>query len=176
MSTDDAVQALADASAALDRAESAVEEIGEDRLDRLSAAHDDLVSLMDRYEERATGSGDFAAYIEFQDRVVDLVEGLDDDLPQREAFEAVSDRFEKRRLSESDFEAAREDLRPVTDLLSRLDERDAARERYRDARAAVESRRREVTEEIERLTEVQTLADADLDAPVGDLREPIDAF
>lgn len=176
MSTEDAIRALENARTALDDAISSVEAIGEDRLERLATAHDDLVSLMGRYEERATGSGDFKAYLEFQESVVELVDGLDDDLPERDAFEAVSDRFEKRRLWESDFEAAREDLQPVTDLLARLDERDAARDRYREARKTVESRRSEIQEQIDRLTDVQALADADIDAPVEDLREPVESY
>jgi hypothetical protein len=176
MSTESLEADLADARDALDDAEAAVAEIGEDRLDRLATAREDLLSLFGKYEERATGSGDFQAYIEFQESVADLVEELPEDLPEREVFEGISDRFQKRRLSTDDFDAARAALAPVDDLVGRLEDREAAHERYRKARRDVESRLREIDAEIDRLERVASLAEADLDAPVENLREPIEEY
>ncbi|MFB6070329.1 MAG: hypothetical protein ABEJ76_04835 [Halanaeroarchaeum sp.] len=176
MSTEDALAELADAREALDEADDRVAEVGEDTLRRLEGARDDLVHLLDAYEGRATGSGDFQAYVEFQDEVVSLVESLPEDLPRRETFEDVSERFEKRRLTERDFEAAREALAPVNDLVERLEDRSAARDRYEAARRAAESRLHEIDREIERLERVADLAEADLDAPVENLRDPLEAY
>lgn len=176
MSTDSLAAALADARDELDDAEAAVEEIGEERLERLQTAREDLLGLFARYEERATGSGDFQAYIEFQENVVELVEALPEDVPERDVFEEISDRFQKRRLSEDDFDAARDALGPVDDLVGRLEHREVAHERYRTARRDVESRLREIDEEIDRLERVASLADADLDAPVDELRDPIESY
>ncbi|MFB6094353.1 MAG: hypothetical protein ABEJ77_05375 [Halanaeroarchaeum sp.] len=175
-STEDRIAALADAAAALADAEAAVAEVGEERLERLEAARDDLLALLDRYEDRATGSGDFQAYLEFQEAVAELVEDLPADLPRREVFEDVDDRFQKRRLSADDFAAAREALEPVDDLVGRLREREGARESYRRARKRVTERRDELADEIDRLERVADLADADLDAPVEDLRDPIESY
>lgn len=176
MSTDPHVTALESARDALEDAKAAVEEVGESRLDRLAAARDELLSLLGSYEGRATGSGDFKAYLEFQEAVSEHVTELSDDLPEREVFEEIDEGFQKRRLTESDFEAAREALAPVDELVGLLDERERAHERYRDARRDVESRLREIDEEIDRLERVASLADADLDAPVEDLREPMTSY
>lgn len=176
MSTEPLVDDLQRAREGLEEAEAAVEEIGEGRLERLQTARDDLLHLLDSYEGRATGSGDFKAYLEFQEAVADLVENLPDDLPEREVFEGIDERFEKRRLSESDFDAARDALGPVDDLVDRLDQREHAHERYRAARRDVESRLREIDDEIDRLERVAALADADLDAPVEELKEPMESY
>ncbi|UWG46489.1 Uncharacterized protein HSRCO_0187 [Halanaeroarchaeum sp. HSR-CO] len=176
MSTESLVDDLRSARQALEDAEAAVAAIGEDQLERLRSARDDLLSLLDSYEGRATGSGDFQAYLEFQEAVADHVEDLPEDLPEREVFEAIDESFEKRRLSESDFDAARDALGPVDDLVDRLGQREQAHERYRATRRDVESRLREIDEEIDRLERVATLADADLDAPVDELREPMTSY
>ncbi|MFB6082263.1 MAG: hypothetical protein ABEJ67_05520 [Halanaeroarchaeum sp.] len=176
MSTEDHVAELAAAREALDDAEARVSEVGEDTLRRLERARDDLRSLLDAYEGRATGSGDFQAYVEFQDEVVSLVESLPDDLPEREVFEDIAERFEKRRLTERDFEAARDALEPVNDLVGRLEGRSAAMDRYESARRGAEARLHEIDREIDRLERVAELAEADLDAPIADLRDPIESY
>ncbi|AKH96642.1 DUF7118 family protein [Halanaeroarchaeum sulfurireducens] len=176
MSTESLVDRLASARADLEAAEAAVDDVGEDRLERLRAAREDLLSLLGQYESRATGSGDFQAYLDFQEAVAEFVEDLPEDLPEREAFEEINDRFEKRRLTEGDFEAARDALSPVDALVDRLDDRSDAHQQYRAARRDVESRLREIEEEIDRLERVASLADADLDAPVEKLREPMMAY
>ncbi|MFC7047389.1 hypothetical protein ACFQH6_19970 [Halobacteriaceae archaeon GCM10025711] len=172
----DLVADLADVDGDYRRAADAVEEMGDARLRRLQKAHGNVHDLLDRYEGRATGTGDFKAYIEFQDQVVSLVEDLPDDLPERDAFEQVSELFEKRRLSERDFDRARDLLAPAGDLAARLDDRARALERYRDARHAARKRVRALDDRIDDLEHLQTLGDADLEAPVEELRDPIEAY
>lgn len=167
---------LADAYVAYERAVEAVEEIGESELRRLADARSELSALFDRYEERATGTGDFGGFIEFRGQVTALVEGLPDDLPHRGAFEEVDSVFDKRRLNADDFERAREALAPVDEAVERLDDRDRARERLREARLAAERRIEELDEEIDAFEELLALSDVDLDAPVADLRVPIDGY
>ncbi|MFW6265157.1 MAG: DUF7118 family protein [Halanaeroarchaeum sp.] len=176
MSTESLVEGLRRARQALEDAEADVAAVGEDQLERLRIAREDLHSLLDSYEGRATGSGDFQAYLEFQEAVSDLVEDLPDDLPERGVFEGIDESFQKRRLTEADFDAARDALGPVDDLVDRLEKREQAHERYRAARRDVESRLREIDEEIDRLERVASLADADLDAPVEELREPMASY
>ncbi|MFC4359611.1 hypothetical protein ACFO0N_16835 [Halobium salinum] len=167
---------LREARTAAADAEDAVESVGESRLESVADAHGSAVSLLDRYEDRAVGSGDFEAYLEFQNRFLGLVEELPEDLPKREAFEAASDRLDRRRLRERDFEAAREHVADAEEVADRLDERERAREREYEAERRVEDRLDAVEERIGELERLVRLGDADLDAPVERLREPVEAY
>jgi len=157
-------------------AEAAVDEYGADTLERLRERRREALRLLDRYEDSATGSGDFQSYIEFEGKVAELVDDVDDDLPRADAFDAYDDALDKRRVTESDFERARDALAPVTDLVDRLDEREAARDAYRGVRYDAEDRLDALDDEIARLERVARLADADIDAPVDDLRDPVEAY
>ncbi|PSQ17021.1 hypothetical protein BRD00_09010 [Halobacteriales archaeon QS_8_69_26] len=154
----------------------AVESVGEDRIATVAEAHRKATTILDRYDGRATGTGDFKAFVQFQQEFSTLVEGLDDDLPRKDAFEEAQELLDKRRVSEGDFEQAREAVAPAGDLAERIDDREAARDRYRDARRAVRDRVGELDREIARLERVQELGEADLDAPTERLREPIEAY
>lgn len=167
---------LAEAHAAYERTREAVEAFGEPELRRLAGTRRELMELFERYEDRATGTGDFGGFIEFQSQVSALAEELPDDLPRREAFEAVDDAFDKRRLNGSDFERARKALEPVRETTERLDERERARERYRDTRRDVRSRIEELDDRIEELEALLAFDDVDLDAPTERLRGPIEAY
>lgn len=185
MSTDSAPAAAAEpavvadlreAAAAIENAEERVSEFGETDLERLADAHETFTALLSRYEEPATGDGDFETFIEFQGEIEQFVERLPADLLLRETFEECDDRLQQRRLTEGDFERVREDLEPVADLVARLEQRRTARERYRSARNAVAGRRRDVRERIGELERVRRLGAADLDAPTERLREPIETY
>jgi hypothetical protein len=173
---EDVIAALRSAREDLADARAAVEAEGEADLRQLRDAYEAATGLLDRYEGRATGTGDFAAFVEFQESFVELVEGLDDDLSARDAFEAANDLLDQRRLSEADFERARERLEPAADLVSLLDRRETARERFEAARRDARRRRRELSERIDALERLQRLGEADLDAPVERLRDPIDDY
>ncbi|WP_336342841.1 DUF7118 family protein [Halalkalicoccus ordinarius] len=167
---------LADAHAGHERALEAVEEFGESKLRQLANAHERLHDLFERYEDRATGTGDFGGFVEFRGGLDGLVSGLPEDLPHRATFEEVEDVFDKRRLNEADFERARELLAPVEESVERLDERRAARERLREARRAAEARIEALDDEIAEYDHLLALSEVDLDAPVNDLRVPIDGY
>ncbi|NIB98032.1 hypothetical protein [Halobacterium sp. R2-5] len=170
------VAELETARDARDDAREAVDEIGESRLRDLREALGGLERLFDQYEADATGTGDFKSYIDFQDDLVAFVEDLDDDLPERETFESLLDLFKKKRLSESDFAEARDRLSDARDLVGRLDALADAEDEYRKARARAEERADEYAAEVEALERLQRLGDADLDAPVGTLRDPIERY
>ncbi len=172
----DLLAELQRADEAVERAREKVEEYGEDVLRDLADAHDGFTTLLARYRERATGTGDFRAYVEFEQEVSEFVEGLGEDLPERDAFEAAEEALDQRRLSESDFERAHELLDPVEDLIDRLDERREALDRYRSARRRVADKRRDLDERVDELRRVLELGRADLDAPVERLRDPVEAY
>ncbi|MCL7416442.1 MAG: hypothetical protein M8354_01200 [Halalkalicoccus sp.] len=176
MNESDLERRLSDAHARYETARTAVEELGESELRRLADARERLSELFDRYEGRATGTGDFTAFIEFQGGLDSVVSGLPEDLAHREAFEAAEDAFDKRRLNEGDFERARELLAPVDDDLERLEERAAAREDLREARRAAETRIETLEERIDEYDRLLALSDIDLDAPVADLQVPIEGY
>lgn len=173
---DGVVADLQAAHAAREDAKAAIEDVGESRLRTLREALDGLERLFDQYEEAATGTGDFESYIAFQDDLVAYVEDLDDDLPERDAFESLLDLFKKRRLANSDFAEARARLSDARDLAGRLAALQDAREEYSAATRRALERIDEYDAEIERLERLQRLGGADLDAPVDTLRDPIEAY
>jgi len=176
MDEDDPLDELEAADAAYRERLAAVEAVGESALRAVADAHDRLTSLLDSYVGRATGTGDFQAYIQFQEELSTLVSGLSEDLPRRETFEEVESTLDKRRVSEADFERARDLLSPVADLANRLDERDAALERYRRARHAVEAAIAAVRDDRRDLERLRNLGDVDVDAPVERIRDPIETY
>jgi hypothetical protein len=165
-------------SAARDRREARerINEIGESRLRRCRDRYEDLRELLDRYEDTATGSGDFKAFTEFQGSVATLVEDLDEDIPNRETFEAVDGYLQQRRLSKSDFDTAREKLQPVADRVAVLSELEDACERYAEARKDAQRELERVSAEIDDLERVATLGEADLDAPIERLSDPVETY
>jgi hypothetical protein len=176
MSGDDPAAELEAAREELQAAEDAIAEVGEDRVAAAADAYRTATNLLDRYVESATGTGDFASYVEFQDRFLGLVEDLDDDVPARGAFEEAAELLDKRRLSESDFERAREMLEPARETVAKLERRDAAEDGVRAAESQANRRLKTVEERIEELERLQSLGEADLDAPTERLRDPIETY
>ena len=175
-STDALLEALAAARREREAAIERVEAIGEAELERLESYYEQFTTLLGRYEDRASGSGDFQAFVEFQEQLEEFTTDLPADLPERETFEAIDDRLQKRRLTESDFEWARSRLEPVEDLIGRLEERDDAHELVRATKGDIRAAIQETRTRIDRLETVRSLGAADLDAPVEDLREPIERY
>lgn len=167
---------LVDAHDRYEAASEAVEEVGEDELRRITETRERLADLFERYENRATGTGDFKGFIEFQSALDDLLEGLPEGLRHREVFEEVEDVFDKRRLNEGDFERARGLLDPVEDDIERLEERQEAREKLREARLGARRRIEELDGEIAEYDRLLSLSEVDLEAPVADLRVPIEGY
>ncbi|NHN46310.1 hypothetical protein G9464_01680 [Halostella sp. JP-L12] len=172
----DPIAALESADDAVREVEREIEDVGEETVSTVADAYDDLTDLFDRYEESATGTGDFKAYVEFQDAVADLVEGLPEEFPRRDAFEGALDALDQRRLSEDDFAAAREALAPAASVARLPAEREEALEAYRDARKDAARRKERVEDRIDDLERLIELGEADLNAPVERLRDPIEAY
>ena len=172
----DPVSKLETADDRLRAIEAEIDDVGEDRIETVADAYRQATRLLDRYAESATGSGDFEAYLTFQSEFIGLVDELPEDVPHREAFEAASDRMDKRRLSESDFAFARETLEPASETASLISDREDARSAYRDARRAVQRRASELDDRLEELERLQRLGEVDLDAPVEELRNPIETY
>ncbi len=174
----DLIDELARADDQYRQAAKSVEEIGEGDLAQLADVLADYHALLDRYVETATGSGreEFEQYVEFQGEIARFVETLPTDLLERDRFEDAGEYLDKRRLSESDFAHARDLVQPASDLVARLDERDQALEQYRDARHAVETRRNQLSEELQELEDLLAFDDVDFDVPITTLRDPIEAY
>lgn len=172
------VTAIREAHERRRRIESQIADHGEATVRQVADAYDRATRLLDQYEDTATGTGreNFKSYVEFQEAFLELTESLDDDLPHRDAFETANNGFDKRRLSESDFERARELLAPVADIADLLDRRTEAKTALRDARSDARRRQSKLTDRIEELEQLTALGDADLDAPVEELRAPITAY
>jgi hypothetical protein len=162
----------------LRQAEAAVDAYGEAEAEAVADAYSDATGLLATYEDRATGTGsdNFRAYVEFQERFSNLVEDLPDGLPAREAFEEADDLLDRRRLSERHFEQARDVLAPAREAKETLEEREAAREHVEETRRAVRRRLSALDDEIAARERLLELGSADLDAPTEELRDPIDAY
>ncbi|WP_224270682.1 DUF7118 family protein [Haloprofundus salinisoli] len=157
-------------------AEAAVTDAGTETVESVADAYDRALALLDRYEDRATGTGDFGAFVEFERKFLELVEGVDDDAPAADAFDAANDILDRRRLSQRHFDAARDALDTAADVAALLEERDAARERHRTATRDAERCLSNVDKRLSELRRLERLGEADLDAPVDRLREPIRAY
>lgn len=150
---------------------------GRANLEDLADLHRDAVALLNQYEDTATETGakGFADFAQFKMQFTRLADAAAD-LPDDGAIEAARDAIDKRRLSGSDFDRARAELDPITDRVSRLDDMEAARQDLIDARDAAASRREQLQAELEEREQVLALADVDLEAPVDDLRDPIERW
>ncbi|WP_459806598.1 DUF7118 family protein [Halopiger thermotolerans] len=173
-----ALEALEAARERFEHAQRRIEDRGADTVETAADAYRSATDLLEDYVDRATGTGreNFQAYVELEGQFATLVESLPDDLPARDAFEDALDAIDKRRLSESDFERAREALEPAAEFADLLDEREAAREELAAARKDASKRRREIEDEIRSKERLLELGDADLEAPVERLREPIETY
>lgn len=172
-----AAAALREAATDLEDAlETVADHGGERELRSVSEAVRAAERTLSSYEDSATGTGDFQSYVKFQEAFAEVVEGLDEDLPMREAFEDALDTLEKRRLSESDFETARDQLGPARELAGALDDLADAKSAFADARRQATDRLAAVEEGIAARKRLLELGDADLDAPVAVLREPIERY
>lgn len=150
-----------------------IERHGEESVACVADAVQTAERLLDRYRDSATGSGDFEAYVTFQGEFAELVEGLPEDVPEREAFEAANEVVDQRRLSERDFDDAGEAIEPAKAVGDLLAEREAAAERIDDAERAVNRRLVAIEERIDHLEQLRRLGEADLDAPTEELTDPI---
>ncbi|RZH68822.1 DUF7118 family protein [Natrinema altunense] len=159
-------------------ADERIDDHGEETVEAVTAAYRNATTLLEDYVDRATGTGkeNFQAYIELEGKFDGLVSGLAEDLPEYEVFEDALEAIDKRRLSESDFERAHDCLEPAAEYAALLDEREAAREEVAEARKAAAKRLRGLDDEIDDHERLLELANADLDAPVERLREPIERY
>lgn len=167
---------LSAAAETLEDRRDAVDEHGEGTLRSLRDALETVDALFERHEEDATGYGEFEAYLAFQEDLVETVEALPSDLPERDAFESLLDLFKKQTLSHDDFVEARDRLADARALTERLDALETAREEYSAARRDVTQARATLDEEADRLARLERLGDADLDAPVERLHDPIETY
>ncbi|NGM68902.1 hypothetical protein G6M89_07735 [Natronolimnobius sp. AArcel1] len=172
------LEALEAARDRFDQAQQRIDAQGEETVEQAATAYRNATTLLERYVDRATGTGreNFKAYVELEGQFATLVENLPDDLRQREAFEDALDAIDKRRLSESDFETAHAKLEPAERYDDLLTEREDAREELENARTAAGARLREIDDELADHERLLELANADLDAPVERLREPLEAY
>ena len=148
---------------------------GESTVRRTAGAYHTFRRLLADNEESATGSG-FQEYIEFQEKVADHTADLDESLPAYDAFQTADDALRKKRLSASDFEQAREALDPAREYADLVVEWEAAEDLLREARRAAGRRLDALDDEIAELERLRELGEADLDAPVERLREPVEAY
>ena len=174
----DHVDRLEDARDRLAEIEARIDDHGEEAVTQAAKAYRGASDLLEKYVDRATGTGreEFKAYIQLEGQFATLVENLPEDLRHREAFEDALEAIDKRRLSERDFERAEEYLEPAATFSELFDEREAAREELEEARKAAHVRLREIDEEIADCERLLELGDADLEAPVDRLRDPVEAY
>jgi hypothetical protein len=181
-SIDDPILAAGEAAAELRerydelrRLESRIADLGAERVEAAADAYRRAHRVLDQYEDDAVGTGDFGSYVQFEGAFANAVD-VDDDTPAADAFAAADEAVDKRRLSERDFAAAREALEPAGEFVDLLTDRDEAVDEYRAARKTAKDTRDALADRLAELREVAEMADADLDADVDRLREPVAAY
>ncbi len=180
--TEDPVAELRAATERVARLRSKLEADGvdESELRAVADACRSVESVLDRFEERATDWDDFQGYVEFRNELSETLESIPDSIPERDAFVAADDHVKtggvSKSLNESDFAAAREALGPARRYAELRDDLEAARDERREARKRARRRKRDLRERIDSLERLRELGEADLDAPIHRLREPIDAY
>ncbi|WP_248517914.1 DUF7118 family protein [Salinarchaeum laminariae] len=176
--SEDAVAELESATADYRAAQAAIEDIGRDTLHTLDDRYCTARDLLVEYQDKATDTGaqEFLNFAQFEQRFSTHVEGLDDDLPRRETFETALEAVDKTRLSEDDFDRALDALDPAAALVERLDDEDAARDRLVSALTDARNARQDHLDAIDRCERLLELGEADLDAPIEELREPIETW
>ncbi|MES3160962.1 MAG: hypothetical protein PPP55_05250 [Halorubrum sp.] len=180
--SDDAIQTAGEAAGELRERydellalESRIAELGEDRVEAAADAYRRAHRVLDQYEEDAVGSGDFESYVRFEGAFANAT-SVDDDALAADAFAAADEAVDKRRLSERDFAAARDALTPAETYVDLLTERDDARDAYRAARKTAREARGELADRLDELRAIADMADADLDADVDRLRDPVETY
>jgi exonuclease VII small subunit len=182
MSTTSDSDAAAELEAAHDRLETLESnlELGEDDLDAVADAYESVVTVLDRWEERATDWDDFEGYVEFRNDISETLESIPEDVPESEAFLEADSHVKTSGVTGSlktgDFDAARRALAPARDHAETRDTLSEARSRYRTAYRAAQDRRQELDEQIADLERLVRLGEADLDAPIAELRDPIERY
>ena len=146
---------------------------GEASVRAVDDAVDEALGLLSRYEDSATGTGDFEAYLELQSLFVELVEDLPEELPERGRFEDANDALDQRTISESDMQDAREALADAAAVAALLEEREAAQQRVDDAEHDISQRLTAIDDRLAELERLRELDEVDLSAPTEELTEPI---
>ncbi len=159
----------------LRRLESRIADLGRDRVEAAADAYRRAHRVLDQYEDDAVGTGDFGSYVQFEGAFAKATD-VGDDVPAADAFAAADEAVDKRRLSAADFVAAREALEPAGEYVDLLAARDDALDEYRIARKRAREARDALADRLSELRDVADMADADLDAPVDRLREPIESY
>ncbi|AHZ24428.1 hypothetical protein BM92_16050 (plasmid) [Haloferax mediterranei ATCC 33500] len=175
----DPVESLQAAASTLSRRRAQIDEIGFGEVRTLSEAYHDVAAILDRHEEKATDQDDFQGYVEFRDALSNRLEAVPADVRHGDAFIEANETLTTRvtsSLSSSDFERARDQLRPAREEAELLDSLEEAEESYRRARHALKDRESEVKSRIDRLERVKELGEADIDAPVHELRDLIESY
>ncbi len=150
------------------------------RVEELVDAYRSVEAVLERWEERATDWDDFQGYVEFRNDLSEMLESLPEDLPKRDAF-AEADGHVKTggvssSLDASDFEAARAALSPVRSPAETYEALQSARKDRRDALRRARRRASDLRDRIDSLERLLELGDADLEAPIERLRDPIAAY
>jgi len=159
----------------LRRIENRIADLGRERVEAAADAYRRAHRVLDQYEEDAVGTGDFGSYVQFRGEFGEAVD-VDDDALAADAFAAADDAVDKKRLSEGDFAAARDALDPAGEYVDLLDAYDDAVDAYRIARKETKAAKKALDSRLDALQEVAEMADADLDADVDRLREPIESY
>lgn len=155
-------------------------DIDREELRTVAEAYRSVETVLDRWEERATDWDDFQGYVEFRDDLADTLESIPEDVPEQEAFleadSCVKTGGVTKSLKSGDFEAAREALAAAREYAELHSALESALDARRDARNRVEREVEDRLSQIDTLERLRALGDADLDAPIDRLREPITEY
>ena len=180
--TDDPAADLRTAAARVEDVRERLAEAGleQDELEVVVDAYRSVEDVLDRWEERATDWDDFEGYVKFRNDLVETLESIPDDVPERDAFleadSCVKTGGVSKSLKPSDFADARSALEPPRKHAELHGSLESALDAYREARKRTQKRKKAQREQIAELEGLVELGSADLDAPTETLRDPIAAY
>ncbi|WP_332898967.1 DUF7118 family protein [Haladaptatus sp. CMSO5] len=153
--------------------------IGRDNLNEVADAYTAFSSVLDRYEDRATDRDDLQGYIEFREQMAEVLSSVSAELPHYDAFTAADDELTTSVtsvLKNANFDRARSQLEPAREIAELRSREQDVRDTYRTARNELQKHQRTLETQLDDLERIKRLGEADLDAPVSLLREPIETY
>lgn len=174
--TDDLIDQLSQAEQRLQAAEASLDPHTPEDVEKLETKLIELNRILEAYEDRATGSGDFGGYVSFRATIDNFVDALPEDFPERDSFETMRESVDKRRLSKRDFAAARDAMEPAQERIEGLEQFRHAIEELETALDAVVGHIEILDENIVETERLLALTSLNLDAPVDQLKVPFQAY
>ena len=154
---------------------SEVREVGEEKAERTRELYRRIDDAFDEYREDATGHGEFRRFVEFQNIVIDIEEGIGD-VYGAEDIETALSRLDANTLRDKHFRRANDDLSDVRSFVETyeryLELGDSLGDELNDLEHRADELEREITAKEDALRKAREAEGVDVSA----LREAVEGY